>query len=220
MQYPIDCWFLKIAYDWQTLLAGALAFIGALWTVVSIRAQIKQAELQAEGVRKREEFASKAILPLALSQISRYAQDCIELLNPLTIAPQARVGPEMKAPRVPDNVVAVLQQSARYAEEKIATRIAALLGKIQVQQSRIGELLHRRSGEPIIVHEGVSNIIDAADVYARTGELFDYARDIEETRRRAPLDLLRRALHNCGIWDDDHPAMTYIDNLEQNRQDQ
>jgi hypothetical protein len=62
MQYPFDCWFLKMVYDWQTLLAGSLAFIGALWTVLSIRAQINQAERQAGRVAKRDELASKAIL--------------------------------------------------------------------------------------------------------------------------------------------------------------
>jgi hypothetical protein len=58
-------------------------------------------------------------------------------------------------------------------------------------------------------------MIDAADVYARAAELYEYARDIDALRRRAPPEELRRALHNCGIWDDDHPAMLHIGNLEQ-----
>jgi hypothetical protein len=190
-----------------------LALVGAWLTVRSVRTQIRQAEAQAEEVRKREEFAAKAILPLALSQLSIYGQDCIRLLDPL--AADSHVPEGAQAPRVPERVISVLQECTRYADEKIASQIAILLGKLQVQQSRLNELLTQRAGQIIISHEITSNIIDAADVYARAAELYDYARDVDALRRRAPPDELRRALHNCGIWDDDHPAMLHISNLEQ-----
>jgi hypothetical protein len=225
MQHPIDCWFLKILYDWQTLFAGTLAFIGALWTVLSIRAQIKQAERQAARVAEqaaqvaeREEFASKAMLPLSLRTISKYAHDCITLLSPLTEPPQAVFAPGIQAPNLPNTSINILQECARYADKRTAVQIATLIGKFQVKQARLNTLLSRRAGERLDENEGASSIIDAADVYARTAELFDYARDIQETRRRASPDQLRTALHNCQIWQDDHPAMAYIDKLQRNPQ--
>lgn len=216
MQYPTDLLFLKVLYDWQTLLAGLLALVGAWLTVQSVRTQIKRTEAQAEAARKREEFAAKAILPLALSQLSIYGQDCIRLLSPLAAQPHIPEGTQ--TPRVPESAISVLQECTRYADERIASKIAVLLGKLQIQQSRLNELLTRRGGEVIIGHEITSNMIDAADVYARTADLYDYARNVEELRRRSTPDQLRRALHNCEIWDDDHPAMVHIHNLEQGEQ--
>lgn len=214
MQYPVDWWQLKLLYDWQTLFAGLLALLGALITVYFIQKQIRQTSDLANDVRTHEEFAAKAVLPLALSQLSRYGQDCIELLNPLTEEPRSVVSEAAQTPRLPENVISVLQESARYAEPAVASQIAALLSKIQIQQARLISLLARNSGKQLTEYEGVSAMIDAADVYARTAELYDYARDIENTRRRAEPEKLRRALHNCNIWEDDHPAMAYIIRLE------
>jgi hypothetical protein len=153
---------------------------------------------------------------LALDTLSGYAEDCITLLNPLTAPPQAAVTPGTQAPCLPDTTIDILQECARYADEKVASQIAILIGKFQVQQARLTGLLSRRSGKRLIEQEGTNSIIDAADLYARAVELLDYSRDIKETRRRATPDQLRRALRNCKIMENGHPAMVYINGLEQN----
>jgi len=51
-------------YDWQTLLAGLLAFIGALWAVVYLYEQIRQTERTEIVRRTREENAIKGDIAL------------------------------------------------------------------------------------------------------------------------------------------------------------
>ena len=204
-----------VAYDWQTLIAALLALAGAWLTVKKIGDQIRQTEQLADSARSRQERATKAVLPLALSELSRYAQDCILLVNRFITEQRSTGLLTTEAPRAPADVIRVLQDSVRYSGADVASQIAVLLGKIQVQQARLGNLCAHYRTEEITEHAGVDAIIDAADVYARTGALFDYARDIEGVRKRSSSDELVSALHNCSIWDDDHPAMRRIDEMRQ-----
>jgi hypothetical protein len=165
MQYQFDYWLLKVAYDWQTLIGGLLALFGAILTVRGINRQIGETKNEVEAAKKRDEFAAKAVLPLALSQLSQYGVDCIELVNPLITGQRREVDHGDETPPVPNDVIEVLQGSARFADDKNANRIAALLGKLQVQQARLRTLLTSKIGRRLHEHEGVSAIIDAADIY-------------------------------------------------------
>jgi hypothetical protein len=74
-----EAWFNR----YQTLVAGALAFLGALLTVQGIKAQIKQASDVEKYRREREEIAARAKLLMALNVLSNYAETCIRELASL-----------------------------------------------------------------------------------------------------------------------------------------
>ena len=58
--------------DWQTLIAGLVALGAALATIEWMQKQIEETQWQADDRRRRELDAARAVLPLALSEISSY----------------------------------------------------------------------------------------------------------------------------------------------------
>jgi hypothetical protein len=140
----------QVLFDWQTLIAGILALLGAFLTVRVIRAQISQAGNSEEARRKRDELAARAVLPLALSQFTRYARDCIMLLVIYVPGHGSRppVPNNLALPTLSPDVIRSLQESARYAGPGVVSQIASLLSKFQVQQARMIELFSRTSQSP------------------------------------------------------------------------
>jgi len=198
-----------LLYNWQTLIAGLLALIGAAWTVKQIRTQIEQANDLEENRRLREERAAKAVLPLALSEICQYARDCLHLLARYVPATDAvpDVRADVNVPRIPTNVIETLQACARFADEDIVNQIAGLLSKLQVQYARLEGLIARSVGSIMHAREGIDAMVDAADVYAKASTLFEYGRSIESLRRRAPAAELRTALFASGLHEETHPSL-------------
>lgn len=132
----------RTLFDWQTLVAGVLALIGAGATVYYIHLQIKQVEYLEVARRSREEMAARAVLPLAFSQIVKYAVDCIKQIEEHSSRPGGRAGnpiPDgMVAVSVTDDVVGVLQQCARYADAEVVTQIATFLAGFRCNRRDTG----------------------------------------------------------------------------------
>jgi hypothetical protein len=200
---------LGTLYNWQTLIAGMLALVGALITVRQIGRQIDQVAASAETQRSREEDAAKAVLPLALSQICQYSADCLQLL--IGFVPGRGGAPAVttasRVPEIPSSAVTMLQTCARHAAPDVVTKIAGLLNKLQVQHARLESLLDRSLGRPMHTSEGLDAMVDAVDIHAKAGALFQYGRNLAELRRRAPADDLRSSLGANGIYEDIHPAL-------------
>ena len=210
---------LQILYHWQTLIAGVIAFLAALWTISQIRRQIKLQKDIEEDRRKREELAARAALPLGLAKITEYAKDCVQLLAPLVPADTESlpaVPKGMQPPRIPPDAVAFLQASARYAAPDIASDIAVLLNILQVQNARLSSLLTKEQDRQGVVlrQEVLDRMVDAAELMARTGNLYDYGRDTKGMRTKSPRDKLYNAVQNCGLWQDEHPIFDHIAKLK------
>jgi hypothetical protein len=199
-------------YNWQTLIAGVLALLGAGWTVRSIRRQIKQTDDLERKRQQRDERAAKAALPLALSELAQYCGDCIRLL--VKYAPGKGtadiVMTDLSAPRVPDGIINALQAITRNEDAGIGDQATAVLSKLQVQSARLRGLIMRSvaggSGR-MSISEGCDCIFDAADLHAHTTRLFAYARDLDRLREFGTETELKSALRNAGIWDGDHPGL-------------
>jgi hypothetical protein len=194
----------KFLYDWQTLLAGFLAIAAARVALGGVRRQIQAADRLAEDRRRREERAAVAVLPLAVAQLSQYARECIQLLERRTLNPPGPIGPEMEVPRIPDSVISTMQICARYAEQENVEQIAKVLGKLQVQRSRLTNWVAAVKNTGRVDEgrrlEGLGHMFDAADLHAAIDELYAYARDIDLVRQDATQQQLTSALHNSGIW--------------------
>jgi hypothetical protein len=203
----------KFLLDWQTLAAGLLALLGAWLTVRQIRRQIAQVDTAAEALRKRSETAAKAVLPLALSEVSGYASRCMLLLGKLIETPGTKISSDCSAPALPQEVISTLQDCVRYANDDIQKKIAVLLGKIQVQRARLIYYIETNRGEEAPIGEGAERIIDAADVYACNDTIYSYGRDIEGVRERASPEKLYSAFSLVTHWSDDHPGLERINAL-------
>ena len=190
--------------DWQTLIAGILALVGAAWTVRSIRAQIRQSNKIEDDRRLRQERAARIALPLALSERASYATDCIKLLSQhMRVSPGA-IDTAMKIdiPSIPVGILEPLQACAQFGDERVAGHVHRLVELLQVQHSRM-EAWFRNMDANLSksnVHSRLRTaIIDSAEIHAATGALFHYAREVEPDQLD-PYDLrLRTALQIGGV---------------------
>ena len=134
-------------FDWQTLIAGALALFGALVTVHYLNKQIILTENMEIERRRREETALKAVLPMALGDIVRYAVDSIKLIDGLARRKSGLLPggistyPPRELPRVPSEAVDTIRDCTRYADTEIAGRLSTLLNGLQVQQARLTRIV-------------------------------------------------------------------------------
>jgi len=209
--HVVQC-FPHFLDKWQTLAAGVLALLGAWLTVTKIQKQINQIDKWETARRIREERAAKAVLPLALSELTQYSLDCIIFLVPFVPGGgQARVVTQgLEPPKRPDGIVGMLQAVARSDDESVSRNVMTLLSKLQVQNARIKGLVWRslRNQPPSMsMTEALDSIYDSADLYAHTAKMFSYARDIDALRQGRSADELKGALRNIGIWDGDHPLI-------------
>lgn len=222
---PGECfefWFNR----YQTFVAGVFALIGAWATIRGVRAQIAHLERQERQQRKREIYAAKAVLPLSLSQITSYANECI--VNILTAYAQFKsmknilvTNISLQVPDIPSDITQPIQYTVRFSDRSDAQRLANLLVVLQVQHSRLNGLQeslasrmsqHLRKSNRITVvvdHHFHSAVLDAANVYALASSLFEYARreDEGETASNAELSDMVQALHINGVWEEEHPEL-------------
>jgi hypothetical protein len=200
---------------WQTLVAGILALVGAIATVLIINAQIKQAESLEEGRRAREELAARAVLPFALSELSEYASECIKLIS--TYVPQGSgfgnplaVPADLSLPSFSPEVIGALRDCVRFGDNQVVRQIATVLAGLQVQRARLRGLFLRSASHMngrMSRLEGIEAMIDAAELYAKTSALFEYGREVADMRARSPRKEVQTALFVSGIVDIDHPEI-------------
>lgn len=210
---PWLCAIVDFLNRWQTLVAGLLALLGAWWTVRGIRGQIAQTALLEKERHLREERAAKVVLPMAVSELTQYSVDCIKLLEPHVRSSGAsrQVPPDMTAPRIPDAILEPMQASARFADPSVAAQIQQTLGWLQIQHSRLENLIQRarqRSSREIWEVEGVGAIMDAAELHAGCSDLFSYARGSTPDPSLTFEKKLQTALFLAGIVDVDYPALS------------
>ena len=209
--------FPDFFYRWQTLLTGLLALGGAAWTVRAIQSQIKQASDAENDRRQRNERAARAILPLALYDISDYARECMLLMSPF-ISGSARQNPII-VPPIPPALIEPLQAAIRSANPQTAGEIAGVIAWLQIQHARLRSLADRVSDptrQPITPVLAAEALLDAAELSARCASLFPYARD-----DRAPAEVsfqsrLGEALFGVQIVPEDNPVLQPLFNRRQN----
>jgi hypothetical protein len=152
-----------------TLAAAALAW----WAV---QRQIKQAENAIEAARAKEEFASRAVLPFALTSLHTYVARVIQQLT--AMRPPLGHDETVVAQELPMDDVDAIRDCIRYAVAAEAERIAEMLKFLQIQNSRYrGFCLDiaegRNSPSPFQLQE---RIIDALTLFSLLERAFVYAR--------------------------------------------
>jgi len=197
---------ITIIYNYQTLISGLLAVVGAITTVFFINRQIRQANSQETERRRRSDFAARAMMPAALSELCQYSQKCASALVPLIEnAPTTQVSVSASIrdfPAIPDDALLVLRECIEFGSEAVAENIADLIRKLQVQSSRLGgEVWLSESGNTIVPPILIDCVLDALEIYARSTSLFPYARREQDDPPSAlNTDNFKSAAHNCGIW--------------------
>lgn len=172
-------------YRYQTFIAGFIAIAAAAIGAQAVYAQIRQTDEESKNSRKRKARATRAMLPLALSSVMEYAEQCLKAMNALR--PQC-VGQALPSPvpNVPDPVewpeqaLVLMRDYIEHADDEVAVPLTNLISKLQVQRSRFTEVLRHAGGVPAratpLSLNLESYVMDAAEVYARASSLFGHAR--------------------------------------------
>ena len=177
--------------DYQTFFGALIALLGALLTVWVLRQQIRQAEDLEENRRERRCLASRSVMPVVLSVMADYANECTSRLVNLhrSVQPGQRVNFPSETigrlfPEIPSAPIPVLRSVIEDASPPIANTIADLLSHMQVTSARLHGLENDLRGRPsfgglpyrVRQRDIDERLVDVAELHARTVDLFEYAR--------------------------------------------
>jgi hypothetical protein len=165
-------------YQYQTLVAGLLALAGAAAAYSAIQSQIAVEKKREREHRRRQDLAMRPVLGSALSELSFYAEMCIEVLLKLVNEGGESVNaPVFGIPAVPKDITKTVSDCIFWAEEPAGKYMTDLLKALQVQSSRLRRLRGLSIGpHSEIMQNIVEHVGDAVDIYARAAALFAYAR--------------------------------------------
>jgi hypothetical protein len=196
-------------YNFQTLIAGALALGGAVVTICGIWHQVRQSQRQEDERRRRQNLAARAMMPVALMEIHRYARECVSVLVPvLPDGPEQRIAAQIgEIPPIPADALFTLRQSVEFGSNEIAAWLSDLIRSLQIQHARITDAKHdiEREGATIVLRSNILQyIVDSLDILARADKLYPYARrDTNVAPEKLQDGDLRTAARGCDLWADD-----------------
>lgn len=174
-------------HNFQSLIAGVLALIGAGWTVRALDRERRDHIL-------RKSTASRSAMPFALSAICDYAEAYIEYAAMLLCGrPISELEEAARSIEASQEAIDLLKNCIEYEDKEWRSVITKLLGELQVAESRLradkrGELKLRSSLPKV----GDDRARDASGLYGRAVQLFPYARwEIKKPIELAPLDTVQ-----------------------------
>ena len=194
-------------HQWQDLVAGMLALLGAYWALMGVRQQIEQSEKIEDRRLQRVFEARRATLPFVLSSASTYADDTIRSLAEarriLTGTGNRRLTGQWSPPvfpnDVPDDLRAFIESSAHAEASQL---ILELLRQMQILQARIRSLVSEEDIYRVGAKRNVAEYqIQASKVRQISGALFPFARGETD---EIPVDLPRgQVIKSLQFIDDD-----------------
>jgi hypothetical protein len=198
--------------QWQTLIGSVVAIGAAFVGGGYINRQIHQADRLEEERLRRRLLAARAVLPLALSTLSRYARDCAaELQRVLGTMRNDQLGrsEQVHFPAPPATAIASLTEIIEASgEDRISIPVSKLLSEIQVQSARLAGLEDRESRRIVPARELQDHLLGTARVEARISSMYEYARGECDD---IPLHLQRgdvpRSLSILGVYGGEREEM-------------
>ena len=183
-------WAAVIAwvYEHETLAGGFMALASAILAAWFLSRQIGQAERHERDRFRRRREAARAMLPLALSSISDYAERSAlagKSLLDQCVDGALEGGPDLNVPvlpLLPTDALFALKEMIELSSRGETATIAKIATVIQYQYSRLSSLVADATHPPannIIIIQSINietYIIDAAIIYARVEALFDFGR--------------------------------------------
>lgn len=179
--------------DRETMVAGMMAVAAAGVSVIYLRRQTSQAQAQEKRRLRRKHRAAKAVMPNELSNLcgfltesARRYDDCLRAFH-VDRAPDVDLLRGIEAPLLAPSVTPAIQSMIASSPRQIAEPFIHLLAHLQVHQTRWqgfenairGRSRMRVSG--YVAYNLQSEIVEAAEIYANTTDLFGIVRPYEHT---------------------------------------
>lgn len=211
--------YRQFIYDYQGLIGAVLTLLAGLIALWGILRQMKQTQALADKEQERHRYGARTLMPVALSEISSYASECLKglcLIRPGLDTPLddqfkpppkfiARLGAIQSPPR---DVILDLKECVLSAPADVQDAISTLVSQLQIQTSRLKAMVETFTTNtafsdlettPQRVDE---RIVDMLALHASASALFDYARRRSEHPEKP--NLTNAALNN-DIRDGEYP---------------
>jgi hypothetical protein len=214
---PMPDGFAAWLQKWQTLAAATVASIAAYVAFQNTTRSLQHAEGLEKHRRSRKHASLRAVLPLALAQVTGYAARSAYALNELVNKCNGEVLPLRAASEtliepLPSETLKTLADFIEYSDTVDVGVLESTVARIQIHDSRLRALVdnnHDASGTRSVVRAQIEAlIIDAASIYAGATAYFNYGRRRQTELPRTLLwDAVRGALRNMRFWDDEHQRL-------------
>jgi hypothetical protein len=159
---------------WQTLNAGALAFLASLIA-------FNIAKFNENVQREREFVAAKSFLPSTLSSLMEYCSRSASVLEALWEAngqpPATPLGP----PDFPAGYREVFSNCIRHADPQVGSYLSNILVRLQVHDARLRYAVANGGAHARVTdrYALISYFYGVGELYVLTGNLFGFARGEE-----------------------------------------
>lgn len=177
--------FIECLNEWQTLVAGILAFLAAAATVGALWCQIRAEKLKHRDLLQRQLQATRAVLPADLSEICHYSTLCAQAIRGALqhFKEQAAPPSDLTSPVLPERVVGNLQRLIEHLNQQDADNVADMLCCYQVQHARFRGAVEEWSRPPtkgVTISYSRSNIEhllpETVRLYLLAENMFDFSR--------------------------------------------
>lgn len=190
--------------EWQTLVAGLMAILGAFVGGGAVWYQTYLIEKREQCRLDHQHSAARAVLPLALDALVSYAHDCGRSLFLLlsststTAVRPCNIVSYTPPPALNPAVISDLRDVIESSKQPIRHAISHLLINVQWLSARlrgIGQNIIPGSVNLVTIVDLEDIILIAASIYARGEDLFAYAR--QETDIPPPLNPTEERMHTA-----------------------
>jgi len=213
LQSPLT--FLNVIQPWQTSIAASIAFLAAVLAVWNTSRTLKSSRQLEYYRRSRKQAAVRAVLPMALSEMSDYSETCVDALFELlekcengVVRHDAAEAPEF--PAIPDGVIESFSDFIEFSGSDETAIIEFMIRRTQVHWARLRDLrkdFRNKEGETS-GHYIETLIIGAAVIYATASACFDYSRGKQKSPpNEISWDEVKSALNLIGYWDFDSESL-------------
>jgi hypothetical protein len=142
---------LNAIQPWQVLIGALIALFAAAIAFHNTSRSLHQSEEQETRRRKRKHAAIRAVLPLALAQVSHYAAQSARALDDLLRAHPngplpANSMPQTLIQSLPAETLEILADFIEYSDAPLNAGIVEdTVASIQIHDSRLRELVNRNN---------------------------------------------------------------------------
>lgn len=163
---------------WQTLNAGALAFLASLIA-------FNIARFNENVQREREFVAAKSFLPSTLSALMEYCSRSARVLETLWEANGHPPAAPLNPPDFPAGYREVFSNCIRHADPQVGSYLSTILVRLQVHDARlrgaVAQLVGGHGGG-VDRYSLIAYLYGLGEIYALIGNLFGFARGEEQFR--------------------------------------
>jgi hypothetical protein len=185
--------------NWQTFNAALLAFLASWFALNIARARDERQRQKDEDQRRRDYFATSALLPAAFSELSSYFTASAAVLNGLW----EEVDPPPKAPEPATFYREIFQNCIKHADLEVAQYLKQILVDLQIHEARLESIT---SADVSTGHHAlISHAYSLAKLKVAIDKQYQFARDEEPFDATLPVwDDFRNAYSILGIAREDY----------------